>query len=270
MLDVEPLPGAPEWLDVYTASERPDLWQQARSDALFNDVWPEYNLHGNDTPVYFGALVPRFADFQTLFVDRRSSAIVARGRAIPFRWAGSLEDLPLGIDALGLRAVGEDAPTTALCALAAEVALDVQRSGVSSLLIVAMAAVARAHGLSRLVAPVRPSHKDRYPITPIERYATWKRPDGLPFDPWMRVHARLGARIMRPEPRSLHIVAPVADWEAWTGMSFPDDGAYVFPQGLAPLTVTDAMGEYWEPNVWMVHDVPPSASGVSTAATLTS
>jgi len=39
------------------------------------------------------------------------------------------------------------------------------------------------------------------------------------------------------------------------GLSFPDNGSYVFPGGLAPLTVTDGTGQYWEPNVWMLHTV---------------
>jgi hypothetical protein len=124
----------------------------------------------------------------------------------------------------------------------------------SSLLIAAMVALARAHGLGPLVAPVRPNQKDRYPLMPIDRYAQWRREDGLPFDPWIRVHARMGARVLRAEPRSMHIVAPVEEWQAWTGIAFPEDGQYVFPGGLAPLTVTDGEGEYWEPNVWMLHD----------------
>jgi hypothetical protein len=37
-------------------------------------------------------------------------------------------------------------------------------------------------------------------------------------------------------------------------MAFPDDGQYVFPHGLAPLTVSGGEGDYWEPNVWMLHD----------------
>jgi len=61
---------------------------------------------------------------------------------------------------------------------------------------------------------LRPSWKDRYPLTPIAAYAAWRRADGLPFDPWMRVHARLGATVLRPEPQSMQINAPVADWEA--------------------------------------------------------
>jgi hypothetical protein len=252
---VERPASSPEWLSFHTAAERPDLWDQVRSQQLFRDVWPEYNQHGNQAPTYFGALVPRFADFQILLVDERCARVVARGRTIPFRWDGSIENLPQGIDALGLQAVQADAAPTALSALAAEVDRSVQQTGLSSFVIAAMAMTARTHGLRALVAPVRPSLKDRYPLTPIERYAEWRREDGLPFDPWMRLHARLGARILRGEPRSLHIVAPVDSWESWTEMTFPEDGQYVFPAGLAPLTVTAGEGDYWEPNVWMQHDV---------------
>jgi hypothetical protein len=193
--------GAPDWLEAFTAAERPDLWAQARDDGLFNGLWPVYNQHGNHTGRYFGALVPQHADLQVLLTDRRSGGIVARGRTIPFRWDGALDTLPAGIDAVGL------------------------------------------------------SWKDRYPLIPIERYASWRREDGLPFDPWLRVHARLGARILRSEPRSLEITAATADWESWTQMAFPDDGEYIFPEGLAPLSVRGQTGSYWEPNVWMQHDV---------------
>jgi hypothetical protein len=251
---VNPPPGCPDWLTVHTAVERPELWQQVREDGLFRDVWPEYNQHGNQTAAYFGALFPRFPDFQALFVDERTSRVVARGRTIPFRWDGTLNDLPAGIDAVGLRAIESDATPNTLSALAAEVDLPMQRAGLSSFVIATMGAIAMAHGFESLVAPVRPSQKDRYPITPIDRYADWRREDGLPFDPWMRVHARLGARILRTAPHSMEIVAPVEDWERWTGLAFPEEGSYVFPGGLAPLTVAGGQGEYWEPNVWMLHE----------------
>lgn len=257
IVSMESPPGCPEWLNVHTAAERPDLWEQARSNGLFRDVWPEYNLHGNDTPTYFGVLFSRYADFQALFVDQRSGRVVARGRTIPFRWDGSLEDLPEGIDALGLRAVNEEAAPTALGALATEVDLPAQGSGLSSHVIATMVVLARQHGLDRLVAPVRPSRKDRYPLTPIDRYGNWRREDGLPFDPWIRVHVRMGARLLLAAPRSMHIVGPVEDWEAWTEMAFPEEGQYVFPGGLAPLAVSGGEGDYWEPNVWMEHAVEP-------------
>ena len=40
-------------------------------------------------------------------------------------------------------------------------------------------------------------------------------------------------------------------------MAFPETGAYWFPRGLAPLTIDLDVdrGSYWEPNVWMRHDL---------------
>jgi hypothetical protein len=38
-------------------------------------------------------------------------------------------------------------------------------------------------------------------------------------------------------------------------MTFPSDGEYVFPAGLALLTVRGGTGHYWEPNVWMQHEI---------------
>lgn len=240
-------------VQVVTAAERPELWERART--AFRDTWPEYNLHGNRSGEYFGELVPRFAQFQLLLYDAETDTLAGRGRTIPFRWDGSLNDLPAGIDAVGLRAVTDDAPPTAVSALAAEVDSTRQGQGLSRVIIQAMAAVTRDAGLAPLVAPVRPSVKDRYPLVPIEEYAQWRRPDGLPFDPWMRVHARLGATILRAEPHSMEITAPVADWEQWLGMELPQPGEYVFPGGLAPMTVADGTGRYWEPNIWMLHEV---------------
>jgi GNAT superfamily N-acetyltransferase len=245
----------PDGIEVVTAAERPDLWTAAESDDRFAALWPEYNHHGNDAGLYFGALFPDHADLQVLVVERASGEAVARGRSIPFRWDRTLKDLPRGIDAVGLRALEDTAAPSALSALAAEVLPDFQGRGLAALVISAMAAAARARQLDALVAPVRPSWKDRYPITPIEQYMRWRRAEGLPFDPWMRVHARLGASILRAEPRSMKIVHPVTAWERWVQMQFPDDGEYVFPGGLTPLSVSADTGSYWEPNVWMLHEL---------------
>jgi hypothetical protein len=58
-----------------------------------------------------------------------------------------------------------------------------------------MAGIAREQGLG-VIAPVRPSWKERYPLSPIERYAGWLARTRLLFDPWMCVHERLGAEGM--------------------------------------------------------------------------
>ena len=73
----------------------------------------------------------------------------------------------------------------------------------------------------------------------------------------MRVHERLGATVLKPEPRSLRITGSVAEWEEWTATDFPESGDYWFPRGLAPVTIDREQdrGAYWEPNVWMRHAV---------------
>jgi GNAT superfamily N-acetyltransferase len=231
------------------------LWELAQTGDTFSDVWPEYNHQGDNAEAYFGELYPRFAGYQALLVDGRSGAFAARARTIPFDWDGTLDDLPHGIDTVGMRAVSRAGPPTALSALAAEVAPPYRGLGLSGVVLQVMAAIAASTGLSPLVAPVRPSWKDRYPLVPIERYTAWVREDGLPFDPWLRVHARLGGKVLRCEPRSMQITAPVRDWESWTRMPFPEDGEYVFPGGLTLLNISGGSGSYWEPNVWVQHDI---------------
>jgi hypothetical protein len=79
--------------------------------------------------------------------------------------------------------------------------------------------------------------------------------DGLPFDPWMRVHARLGAKIIKECSRSMVLAGAVEEWERWSGMKFPSDGDYVAPTLLATLHVNHGANEciYVEPNIWMEH-----------------
>lgn len=203
---------------------------------------------------YWGRLTEERPEFQFHLVE--GGEPVARGRCLPVRWDGTLDDLPAGIDGAIERGF-EEVGANVLCALLVAVPGAAQGRGISRVALEAMVDLARQHRLEALIAPVRPSWKERYPLAPIERYAAWRRPDGLPFDPWLRVHERLGAKILRPEPESLRITGTVAEWESWIGLPLPESGDYVFPHGLAPLHVEldqDA-AHYWEPNVWMRHDV---------------
>jgi hypothetical protein len=172
------------------------------------------------------------------------------------RWDGTADGLPAGIDGAIERGF-EEGGANVLCALVIMVPAVRQGQGASRVALEGMIAIAREHGLESLIAPVRPSWKERYPLATIERYAGWTREDGLPFDPWMRVHARLGGEILKPEPRSLRITGSVAEWESWTEMAFPESGEYVFPRGLATVAIDreSEVGRYWEPNVWMQHRV---------------
>ena len=117
--------------------------------------------------------------------------------------------------------------------------------------------VGAVQGYRAVIANVRPTWKERYPLIPIERYVRWTRDDGLPFDPWMRLHARLGARIVRSSPRALIVKGSVADWESWTGMAFPESGEYVVLHATQPVVIDRDRDEgiYYDQNVWMIHPI---------------
>jgi hypothetical protein len=110
-------------------------------------------------------------------------------------------------------------------------------------------------GFRQLLAPVRPSAKHLEPATPIEEYVRRTRSDGLPEDPWMRVHARLGADIIRVCPTSMVIPGTLEEWREWTGLAFDADGLIEVPGALVPVHVDLAQNHavYVEPNVWMEH-----------------
>jgi hypothetical protein len=151
----------------------------------------------------------------------------------------------------------------AASALAAKIPPRHQGRRLSGVILKAMSALAHEAGLSHLIAPVRPNLKERYPTIPIERYARWTRPDGEPFDPWVRVHTRMGARIGPAIPHSLYITGTVGEWESWTRMQFPETGDYVFPEGLATVHIDRkaGTGEYWEPNIWIIHKARGGSPG---------
>jgi hypothetical protein len=233
--------------------ERPDLLEPAWEAT--SDAFPEYNNHGDVLNRYWGRLVDQWPGFQFHLVE--DDEIVARARSIPLRWDGTVDGLPAGIDGAIASGADDAADPNTLCALLIAVPAAARGRGASADALRAMVEIARGHGFTNLIAPVRPSWKERYPITPIERYASWRRADGLLFDPWLRVHERAGGTILRAEPHSLRITGTVAEWESWTELPFPQSGEYVFPGGLATLDVDREgdIGSYWEPNVWMCHRV---------------
>lgn len=247
-------------LTMHTAAERPDLWERGIPSEA---VWPEYNLHGDVLNRWWGYLAEELPQFQFVLYDEARDAVIAEGHTGPLWWDGQEETLPDGIDSVIQDVIARARarqPVNTLCALAAETPREGRARGLAERLLGAMRSIAEREGLTHLVAPVRPSLKERYPLIPIERYIEWRRDDGQLLDPWMRVHERLGARTATPLPRSLRITGSVSDWESWTGMAFPDSGDYVFPEGLAPVHIDTSsdQGRYWEPNVWMVHpDITP-------------
>lgn len=247
---------------VATYAERPDLID--KSDSINPLAWPEFMLNDAVANRLWDRLASDLPQYQFMLLGP-DDTIIANGNSIPFVWDGAHDSLPDNgwdwVMQAGFDALDRGETPTAVSALSITIPHANRGQGISRQMVTAMRDIARSHGFSDLVAPVRPNEKHFYPLTPIERYAVWTNADGSPFDAWMRVHWRLGAQVVRPCPQSMLIESSVADWEDWTKMRFPDSGDYIVPGALVPVRIDRAadVGRYVEPNVWMHHRLRDAA-----------
>jgi GNAT superfamily N-acetyltransferase len=223
--------------------------------------WPEFMLHDAVANESWHELFDRFSDYQFAMLDTETDRMAAMGNSLPFHWDRPLEDLPEGGWDWVFRKAVEDhrngVKPNIQSAIQIAIHPDYQNQRLSVSMVQAMRAIGQAKGFRYLVAPVRPSQKRQYPLTPIDNYIHWTNAEGLPFDAWLRVHVRLDARIIRPCHEAMTIHGSRAEWERWTGMKFPQSGDYYIPGALNPMRMDSEQdkGTYVEPNVWLVHEL---------------
>lgn len=243
-------------LSIISCAEKPELYPEA--DRLAGECWPEFMLHDPIANRYFNEFVETFPDHQFFLMDKGGD-LVGLVNSVPF-------SLPEGPD--GLSREGWDwavvksladykagrKPDT-LCGL--QICLDPRQrgGGLSGQAVAYLRQFRKERGYQKLVVPVRPNEKHLYPSLPMEDYLLMIRDDGLPKDPWLRVHVRQGGEIGRICDHSMKIEGTLAEWETWTGVRFSGEGPHYVPGALCPVDVDwgRKLCVYTEPNVWVVH-----------------
>lgn len=186
---------------------------------------------------------------------------VARAFTIPFAFGPSVgrEALPdAGWDGVidwGMRDHAAGVQPTLVSALEIAIRPDRRGTGLAAVMLAAMRSTLAELGYDELVAPVRASGKPAEPHTPMTSYASRRRPDGLPADPWLRVHVRAGGEVVGVCPRAMTISGSLAEWREWTGLPFDTTGDVVVPEALVPVhvSVEHDHAVYVEPGVWIRH-----------------
>ncbi|HET6533187.1 MAG TPA: N-acetyltransferase [Actinoplanes sp.] len=260
-------------LDIATMADRPD--RQQLWDGLLG-FWPRFMSEDPTSDFYYGYLAEHFADHCLLAVDVATGEPVAKAHSVPLSYDGVIPDgapsagtgaapgpvgLPEGGWDWAIRRSVHDRlrGSEPVIASAIEILVrpDLRGGGLSGRMLAAMRDNVAKLGFRDLIAPVRPSGKHAHIDTPIDEYAFAQRPDGLPVDPWLRVHVRAGGRIVNVAHSSMVITGTLDRWREWTGLPFDASGPIDVPQALVPVHCDVAQNQavYVEPNVWVHHRI---------------
>ncbi len=238
-----------------TTNERRDLIKAG--DNIVEAIYPEFMLHDAVANKWFFQLYEKFPEFQYWLLD--GEEIVGIGNSIPICWNDELGNLPdEGWDwaiEKGFKDKEKNIKPNLLCALSITINPKYQGKGISTKMIRSMVQIGKKSKLESLIIPVRPTLKKDYPLTDIKQYITWNREDGQLFDPWLRVHEKLGGEIIKVCSKAMDIRGSVQDWKNWTGLDFPESGSYKIDGALklVEIDLEKDEGVYIEPNVWVEH-----------------
>ncbi|MEU8677103.1 N-acetyltransferase [Streptomyces sp. NPDC048560] len=244
---------------ITTLAERPEL---AGPMGEMPDTWPQFVLEDLVGWANFPRIAVEFPEYVLVATDDEGT-VVARAYSVPFALdvAGRRELPPGGWDQVLLWAFSDlrraRTPDT-VSAIEITVAEGKLGRGISGRMVAALRENTARLGFGELVAPVRPNAKHLEASTPMEEYARRTRDeDGLPYDPWLRVHVRAGGVIEAVAPVSMTVSGSLAQWRSWTGLPFDVEGPVEVPGALVPVhcSLAHGYGVYAEPNVWVRHRV---------------
>jgi hypothetical protein len=246
----------PDEITITTLAERPDLFEQLSE---FKSVWPKFMAQDPIGGSLLGRVPELFPEHVLLALQ--GGQLVAHGRSIPFVFPDDERtELPSGgwDEALIWGVSDHNKGRTPTVASALEISITTSHlgRGLSHEMLARMRRNVQAMGLKTLYAPVRPNGKqDAH--QPMEQYIREFRDDGLPVDPWLRVHVKAGAEILKVAPKSMVITGSLEEWREWTGLPFDRTGEVIVPKALVPVhcVLEHNYAVYVEPNVWVRHDL---------------
>lgn len=249
--------------EVISLAERYDLFEV--QDEICEKAWPEFMLHDPIANANWMKFIEAYKENQLLIMN--DDQILCIANSVPLYYDGTIDDLPdegwdWGVEK-SISDLAAGITPNMILGIQIVVNKNYQGKGLSAIAVKEMAALGREQGYKKLIIPVRPSEKHKYPLIPMEDYIKWQNAESLPFDAWLRVHVRLGGKIIKPCEKAMYIPGTIAEWQAWTGLAFPGSGAYTVPGALCPIIMNqkEDTGIYIEPNVWVLHDLERAPDG---------
>lgn len=240
-----------------------DLEPSSEMDALLRAAWPRYLIEVSDLdqgPPPSSILGKEELKRRFMMWGVRTqvnNTLCAFASGVMIQANLSAQTLPdTGWDFANKAALEAHTPNT-FCMLSVTVDPAFRNEGLSQYLVEQGKTFAKQRGFSTLIVPVRPSKKSGFPLLKMEDYLKKRTDDGRVYDPWLRIHVKLGGQILNICHRSLVVRASLKKWSEWLGTSFNQSASIQIPGGLALLEIDcdHGTGTYVEPNIWVRYDV---------------
>ncbi len=214
-------------------------------DRRLEGIWPRFLMNDAISRRHWHRLYVDFPEYQFMLFE--GDELIGEANCVP------VAGMPAQWRDAFIAAFERGGEPDRVCALAIMVPPSQRRRGLSTVMLDHMRGLAAPFG--ELVAPVRPTLKERHPEVSIDDYAGWRREDGTHYDPWIRTHERVGGVITGTAEEAVLIEGSRETWLEWTGLELPEDGEAAVPGGLVPVSFEGGYGVYREPCVWLRHTV---------------
>jgi len=222
------------------------------------DSYPRFVVDSKIVEEFLPKLDERFPEYQILAFNKIGK-LIGFLNTLPIYWDNPLKNLPdTGWDWLiqkGFSDYNDNVPVNTLGAVQIIVIKEFLGQGYSKIILNRAKQLMDDFKLNRFILPIRPTLKHTFPELTMAEYLN-KRVDGLYYDPWIRVHLRNGAQVIKVCSNSMNVMGSVQYWEKFAGHSITESGKQIIDGALNPIIIDldQKQGEYQEENIWIYYD----------------
>lgn len=247
---------ADEQYHLFTVAEKPELLHAMNAGHM--DAWPKYFEGSKTLTEYWPRLYSEFPTYQFGLLTS-DDQLAAFGNAVPIYWDGTQELLPTGWDAALIASLESTKKPNTLLILAGIVSIPFQGKGLSTEILKVFKTIAKGHHLEKIVVAVRPTGKTQHQEVDFETWCYTRRNDGQLADNWLRIHERVGGKLLKVALQSQLVEGSIAQWEQWTGQSITSHNAHMVNGTLQTVSIDNETNTitYFDPAIWVEHYYNP-------------
>lgn len=229
--------------------KRKHLWD------LTLTYWDPVIIHSAIQKKYWNKVKDYFPQYQWYLLNQQDE-VIGLANTVPINFNDPLIELPdRGWDwmvDLAIQQHEDSVIPNTVGGLQIVIFKEYRNQGYSKKMLQHLKMIFKESDLDEFILPIRPILKENHPEISMEEYLDWLI-DDLPYDPWIRLHFREGAELVKVCNNSMEVTGSKIEWMDWTGISINGDGAYAVPGGLTPIQYNESsdVGTYREPNIWV-------------------